>query len=455
MPIRWAGRAFASIRAFQDTTDASNGSFFPAHIRFEENCAVNASAAGQAAAGAAVAAIVVWEEAASAGCFSFAQVTALLAAARAPGSSAPLRAVVFGSAVARPGASFGSPIVEPYGDLRTPDGGLFVALTSASAARLLAAAQPGPVYLRHDPGPWNDLLQTAGFRARRYLFLATSILLILYTFWEIGLMLCALTVWNWRMLMYLSAIGYLVVFTLLQPYGANSRAAAMAIYASWIVGYASLSLFIVAWGTMVRRIQQKQPVLRYNHWAHYGAAALVSLSILVRLWAFAAESYQLYAITTTLVMYEVPAVLGVQTALLVLLVWSFLRQTSRIAISVHTRSVLLNVSALCVIALAGCLCLVALGALLATPARYELGGYQAVVVLYQLGQTLLFVSILGVLWVKDRAKRTRPLFIQNELGDDDRTYPLRPPEHSSPPAHCLTLPDPVLFSQQQTPHLVP
>ncbi|KAJ1871266.1 hypothetical protein LPJ55_004005, partial [Coemansia sp. RSA 990] len=167
-------------------------------------------------------------------------------------------------------------------------------------------------------------------------------MLILYTFWEIGLMLCAFTIWNRRMLMYLSAIGYLIVFTLLQPYSMNSRAAEMIIYASWIAGYLSLTLFIVAWGAMVQNIYVygKLIVLKYHRAIHSTAAIIVSLSILVKLWAFAAESYQFFIIANYVVAYEVPAVFGSQTALLGLLIWAFLHRTFNIAISEHTKSVL-------------------------------------------------------------------------------------------------------------------
>ncbi|KAJ1735763.1 hypothetical protein LPJ61_000360 [Coemansia biformis] len=251
--IRWGGQSLAGFRAFQCLAGADDGYYVTMHVRLEDNCAVNADSIAQAARSRAdVAAVVVWEEAVAAGCFSFAQVTRRLVAASAT-ANVSIRAAVFGSAVSAEGVPFGSPIVEPYDDLQSAGAGLLVMLTASSAAHSLARGQPGYVFLRSEPGPWNGLVDTAGFRGHKYLFLAISILLILYTFWEIGLMLCALTVWNWRMLMYLSAIGYLVVFTLLQPYSMNSRAAVMTIHISWIVGYVSLTLFIVAWGAMLCR----------------------------------------------------------------------------------------------------------------------------------------------------------------------------------------------------------
>ncbi|KAJ2682316.1 hypothetical protein H4R19_007156, partial [Coemansia spiralis] len=287
--IRWGSQAIAGFCAFQCPPGAADGYFAPIHALLEDNCTVNIDSIAQLPRSSPDAvAIVVWDEAVAAGCFSFAQVAQRLVAA-APPANASIRAAVFGSAVASNSVHFGSPIAEPYDDLLAAADTLLVMLTPASDARALARAPPDALlYLRSEPGPWNTLVDSAGFRAHKYLFLAISVLLILYTFWEIGLMLCALTVWSWRMLMFLSAITYLVLFTLLQPYAMNSRAATMAIHISWIVGYVSLSLFIVAWSTMVRKIHSRTVALRYHQIAHYGIAATVALALLVKLWAYAA-----------------------------------------------------------------------------------------------------------------------------------------------------------------------
>ncbi|KAJ2764363.1 hypothetical protein IWQ56_004513 [Coemansia nantahalensis] len=316
-------------------------------------------------------------------------------------------------------------------------------MTAAPDARALAATPPGALlYLRSEPGPWNSLVYSAGFKVHRYLFVAVPVLLIIYSLWEIGLMLCTLTVWNWRMLIYISVIAYLVLFTLLQPYSMNSRAATMAIHVSWIAGYLCLSLFIVAWSAMVRKIHGDGIALRYHQIAHYCIAAVVALTLLVKLWAFAAQSYRLYTITTDVATYGIPAMLGTQTALLGMVVWSFLRCAFTIAISNHMRSVLKNMAALCVISLSGCLCMVVQGLLLATPASFRTGGYHAVSVLYHLGQCLLCIAILGVLWVKDHAKRTRPLLGQLEFRADGVTCTQHQlaPQRAQAPLEITALP---------------
>ncbi|KAJ2714790.1 hypothetical protein H4R19_001542, partial [Coemansia spiralis] len=158
------------------------------------------------------------------------------------------------------------------------------------------------------------------------------------------------------------------------------------------------------------------------------------------LWAYAAQSYRLYAIAADIAMYGVPALLGIQTVLLGMVVWSFLRCAFTITTSDHMRSVLMNMAALCIVSLSGCLCMVALGLLLATPACYGTSCYQAVSVLYRLGQCLLFVAVFGVLWVKDNAKRTRPLFGQLELHVESGTLlPQQTAPQRSRPPPAITL----------------
>ncbi|KAJ2390088.1 hypothetical protein GGI05_003313, partial [Coemansia sp. RSA 2603] len=141
-------------------------------------------------------------------------------------------------------------------------------MISTSAAKILVAdideykhgidsdntTMPQFIRLVAEQSPWESLANSPAFSAQKYIFMCLSISLILYVIWNIGLMLCTTTIWNRRMLMYISAIGYLVVFTLLHPYTTSNRAAQMAIFASWIVGYISFTLFVVSWGNTVQSI---------------------------------------------------------------------------------------------------------------------------------------------------------------------------------------------------------
>ncbi|KAJ2909306.1 hypothetical protein GGI21_002016, partial [Coemansia aciculifera] len=237
--------------------------------------------------------------------------------------------------------------------------------------------------------PWSALHRSAGFAAQKYTFLSISGGLVLYTLWETALALWTPTAWNQRMLMYIAAIAYLVVFTVLQPYNTNNRALEMAAYASWIVGYIIFTIFIVAWGAIVEKLHGDDSILRHQSVLNYGAAIAVSLSILIKLWAFAAESYQFLMIADLVTAYEIPAIFGLQTALLIYLVWSFLRRTTIIAISRHTKKALRNVAVLCTVAISGCICLLVMGVVIASPARYTVAGYLAVIMLYKLGQFLV------------------------------------------------------------------
>ncbi|KAJ2551047.1 hypothetical protein EV175_003837 [Coemansia sp. RSA 1933] len=288
------------------------------HLQASQNCAFKTNQTNVSSLDTmqspslGLAAIVSWDEAVAAGCYSYAQFIQNLHEAGVD-SELDIREVIFGSAIDNDAVLFGSPIVEPYGDIGHTDSGLSMTLTSASTARLLLAdilqstMNNATLQIVQELGPWNILAQATGFKAQKYTFLAVSIILILYTFWEIGLMLCTLTVWNRRMLMYLSAIGYLVVFALLHPYNINSRNSQMTIYVFWIIGYLSFTLFIISWGSMVEKIHTRAVVILMHHRKiHYGAAVLVSLSILLKLWAYAAESYQFSSIADSIVKYELP-----------------------------------------------------------------------------------------------------------------------------------------------------
>ncbi|KAJ1987098.1 hypothetical protein GGI25_003341 [Coemansia spiralis] len=425
----WNRQHFASFSFYQDDAhSATSGVFVPKHLQLVQNCAFDATNATSSQildestdASPEFIAVVAWDEAVAAGCYSYAQVAQNLHQVGVNGKLG-ISGIIFGSSISNKNVPFGSPIVEPYGESKFIDISMHLTLTSAATAQLLLndiarsnSSSNNILYLVQDTGPWNRLASAPGFKAQKYIFLCVSVALLLYTFWEIGLMLCTFTVWNQRMLMYLSAIGYLVVFAMLQPFNMNSRVSQMAVYVSWIIGYLSFTVFIVAWSSMVKKIHVGAIFLLHHQIVHYGAAALVSLTILLKLWAFAAESYPLSGIADAIVLYEMPAVFSIQTALLCFLIVSFLHRTFGIAISKHTKSVLRNVAVLCVTALLGCICIVALSITITTSARYFVQGYLTIVVLYSLGQCLLFVAIFGALWVRGHAKRTRPLFNQHEF----------------------------------------
>ncbi|KAJ1941490.1 hypothetical protein FBU59_003484 [Linderina macrospora] len=287
------------------------------------------------------------------------------------------------------------------------------------------------VYIATNPGPWNVLDKSRGYAAQRYLFFAISILLILYIFLEIGLMLCTQTVWNKRMLMYVAAITYLIIFTLLRPYSMNNKAAQLTIFVSWIIGYMSFTIFIVAWGSLVGKIHRHRRLLTLHNTVHYIAAGMFSFSMLFKTWAYAAESHGLVQIVSMVLEYEMPVVFGVQTALLAMLITAFLTRTFRIAISRYTKTVLRNVAIMCLVALLGCLCILVLSILLATNGPMYVSGYMAATVLYSLGQCLLFIAIFAALWIRDHAKRTRPMFHEHEFyvdieEPDNPMVPLEP-----------------------------
>ncbi|KAJ1928232.1 hypothetical protein EC988_010184, partial [Linderina pennispora] len=196
-------------------------------------------------------------------------------------------------------------------------------------------------------GPWNTLEKSRGYAAQRYLFFTISLLLILYIFLEIGLMLCTQTVWNKRMLMYVAAITYLLIFTLLRPYVMNNKAAQMTVFVSWIIGYMSFTIFIVAWGSLVGKIHRYRRLLTLHNTVHYTAAGMFGVSMLFKTWAYAAESHGLVQIVNTVLTFEMPVVFGVQTVLLAMLITAFLTRTFRIAISRYTKAVLRNVAIMC------------------------------------------------------------------------------------------------------------
>ncbi|KAJ2793037.1 hypothetical protein H4R21_006051, partial [Coemansia helicoidea] len=154
--IRRGSQTIVGFSAFQCPPGAADGYFAPVHVRLEENCTVSIGGTAQLPLPSPSAvAIVVWDEAVAAGCFSFAQVAQRLVAATPPANTT-IRAAVFGSAVGRRDAHFGSPIVEPYDDLQAAVAGLLVMMTAAPDARALAATPPGALlYLRSEPGPWN------------------------------------------------------------------------------------------------------------------------------------------------------------------------------------------------------------------------------------------------------------------------------------------------------------
>ncbi|KAJ2745317.1 hypothetical protein GGI20_002249 [Coemansia sp. BCRC 34301] len=269
-----------------------------------------------------LAVIVVWQEAVNVGCFSFAQIYKLLVSAGGLGSG-PIRGVVFGSAVDSLHHPLGSPLVEPYGDLEVHSSETHVMLVADYVAKLIVDhLPPGPgifnstLTMIGKRSPWSALFDSAGFAAQKYIFLSMSGGLVLYTLWETALSLCTPTAWNQRILMYIAAIVYLVVFTVLQPYSINNRALQMAAYASWIVGYIIFTLFTIAWGSIVEKLHSEDTMLQHQSALNYIAAIVVSLSVLIKLWAFAAESYQFLAIANLVISYEVPAIFSLQTALL-------------------------------------------------------------------------------------------------------------------------------------------
>ncbi|KAI7825573.1 hypothetical protein BX661DRAFT_206360 [Kickxella alabastrina] len=418
---------FTSFTLYQDPLVLASGRFVPAHVSLLPGCTLDLDdmtarlTRKPAILDAAPMAVIVWEEAVSAGCYSYAQVAKLLN----QDDISSVRGVVFGSTVNTDQLPFGSPIVEPLSELSSVSttGLRHLTLTAASTARTLSAmsragatsSNPQNItfQLTAETNPWLALTKTPEYLAQKYAFMCVSILLILYTFWEIGLTLCTMDAWNRRILMYILAIAYLIVFTLLQPYATGDRASQMVVLVSWIFGYISFSLFVVAWGTMVETIHNQVTVLRHHSKVHYSATAVVSLSILLKLLAFAAQSYQLEVVVNMVLAFEIPAIFGVQTLLLTILIWSFLSRTFGIAISKHTKAAVHNLAVLCVIALLGCLCIVALSITLATPARYTLHGYMAVVVLYEL-------AIFAALWVRDHARRTRHLYSQYEFYVDSK-----------------------------------
>ncbi|KAJ2026933.1 hypothetical protein IWW57_002840 [Coemansia sp. S610] len=368
-----------------------------------------------------LAVVVVWQEAVAAGCFSYGQIYRLFVGAGGPGKL-EIRGLVFGSAGDGQHRFFGSPLVEPYGDLAVHNSAIHVMLVADLTAKLLLNPYPldnisrrATLSMLVDHSPWSVLFDSAGFAAQKYIFLLASASLVLYILWETVLVLCTLTAWNRRVLMYIAALGYLLVFTMLQPYDSNNRTLQMAVYASWIVGYVVFTLFLNAWGSIVEKLHSEPSLLRHHSIAHLGAAIVVSLSILLKLWAFAAESYQFMMIASGVIAYEVPAIIGLQTTFLAYLVWSFLRQTTIIAISRHTKKALHSVAVLCVVAIVGCTCIVTMGIVMASPARFTVTGYVAAIVLYKLGQCLILASIFAVLWVREHARRTRPPISEHEF----------------------------------------
>ncbi|KAJ2067151.1 hypothetical protein GGH13_005426, partial [Coemansia sp. S155-1] len=382
-----------------------------------------------------LAVVVVWQDAVAAGCFSFAQIYQLFVSAGGFGKGG-IRGVVFGSAVDSRHRTFGSPLVEPYGDLEVLNSAVHIMLVADYTAKSLIDRLPPDVGARRatitmliDRSPWNALFDSAGFAAQKYIFLLASGSLVLYTLWETVLVLCTLTAWNRRILMYIAAIGYLLVFTVLQPYDINNRALQMAAYASWIVGYVIFTLFLVAWGSIVEKLHCEESILRHHSVVHYIAAIVVSLSILIKLWAFAAESYQFLMIANLVIAYEVPTIFGLQTVLLGYLVWSFLRRTTIIAISTHTKKALRNVTVLCVVAIIGCTFIVVMSVVIASPAQFTVAGYVAVIVLYKLGQCLILTSIFSVLWVRKHARRTRPQVSEHEFYVEVESSCIRPSRH--------------------------
>ncbi|KAJ2461212.1 hypothetical protein GGF42_000347 [Coemansia sp. RSA 2424] len=416
-------------------------SLVPVRAPLVQGCTldINSIAARSSAreARADLAVVVVWQEAVDVGCFTFAQIHQLLVNAGSLGKGA-IRGVVFGSAVDSRYRAFGSPLVEPYGDLEAHNSIAHVMLVADYVAKSIvdhlpssSGASNATLAMLGQRSPWDALFASAGFSAQKYIFLSISGGLVLYTLWETALALCTPTAWDQRMLMYIAAIAYLVVFTVLQPYNAHSRALQMAAYASWIVGYIIFTLFTVAWGAIVEKLHSEETILRHQSMLNYGAAIVVSLSVLIKLWAFAAESYQFLMIANLVIAYEVPVIFSLQTALLGYLVWSFLRRTTIIAISRHTKKALRNVTVLCVVAIIGCACIIVMSIVMASPARFTVAGYVAAITLYKLGQCLMLASIFAVLWVREHARRTRPQICEHEFYVDIESSCIRPSGHAS------------------------
>ncbi|KAJ1906909.1 hypothetical protein LPJ81_001079, partial [Coemansia sp. IMI 209127] len=103
-------------------------------------------------------AVVSWDDAIAAGCYSFAQLTQNLHEAGMD-SELGIRGIVFGSSIENDDVLFGSPIIEPYGDIKHVYAGLYMALTSASTARLLlsdiaqSTANNISLQIVQEPGP--------------------------------------------------------------------------------------------------------------------------------------------------------------------------------------------------------------------------------------------------------------------------------------------------------------
>ncbi|KAJ2007887.1 hypothetical protein GGI04_001346 [Coemansia thaxteri] len=446
--ITWDGKTVPAYTLNEHSADSYYDTLVPVRVPLVPGCALNtnsllscpARVANGSSPAVSWAAVVVWQEAVAAGCFSFAQVYQLLADTGCTSSGA-IKGIVFGSSVDSPTRMFGSPLVEPYGDLHAHNPAVHVVLVAASTAKSIASfslvdlgARNATIELAGERSLWSLLTETTGFAAQKYVFLILSAALTLYTLWEVVLTLRTHTAWSMRIVMYMSAIAYLIVFTVLQARHVSNRALQMAAYASWIVGYVIFTLFVVAWSAIVEKLHSKKTLLRHHCVVHYSSAAIVSLSVLLKLWAFAAESYQFLVVVDLVIAYEIPAIFGLQTLLLGYLAWSFLHHSSRIAISKHTKSSLRNVIVLCMVAILGCACMVAMGVTVASPARYTLSGYMAVTVLYKLGQCLMLVAIFGVHWVREHARRTRPKVNEHEFYvdvDSHRIHAGRPVSNES------------------------
>ncbi|ORX66023.1 hypothetical protein DL89DRAFT_286580 [Linderina pennispora] len=391
--ITVGAQSFDSFRFFQaDKNTELDGTFAPVRLNMQHGCTVKM--ANTTRVDTEVVVLAAWQEAMVAGCFSYAQIISAFAQVPLPQGTV-VRGMVFSSSIADDTLPMGSPMVEPYGFYKSVETSACLILTRPATLELMS--QSPTVRVTAVSGPWNTLEKSRGYAAQRYLFFTISILLILYIFLEIGLMLCTQTVWNKRMLMYVAAITYLLIFTLLRPYVMNNKAAQMTVFVSWIVGYMSFTIFIVAWGSLVGKIH------RYRRTSDAAQHRMFGVSMLFKTWAYAAESHGLVQIVNTVLTFEMPVVFGVQTVLLAMLITAFLTRTFRIAISRYTKAVLRNVAIMC-------------------SARF----------LYSLGQCLLFFAIFAALWIRDHAKRTRPMFHEHEFYVDideseHRTIPLEPP----------------------------
>ncbi|KAJ1673444.1 hypothetical protein EV182_005219, partial [Spiromyces aspiralis] len=210
----------------------------------------------------------------------------------------PARAMLMSSTKERC-RTFGGLFCEVYGDYRTPKPpSLQLSLISHELGEQLNQYMqsqdysPLVVKLKQGKylGPWNQLIQSTGFQAQKWIFVSLLGINFIWAFVRAGKILCSRSIFHRIFLLYVSSMFYLAVI-------ANSPF--------------NRTYLQVGWGFVCSRIDNAKWV-RYVSYINYVAIVNFLVVALLCVGAYIGNSARIYRVSLTLMHYEVPGLFVIQ-----------------------------------------------------------------------------------------------------------------------------------------------